>query len=125
MGANPDRAGVGDGVVMFARRSGDRFRSRGLVCLARNQGTGVFDCYWYRGAEEDHLVEQTTCADADAAIGWGRARSVRVRIRDQGQTAWVGAASVQDGIAPRWDASPQRNVRPSARLAQPGRGYRR
>ena len=86
--------------------------ARGLVCLVRDESTGRFDCYWYRGRQEDHLVDQASCGDQSSALLWGRARSGRVRVRDHGETAWAGTDSVSDGQPLSWSSSSQMAVGP-------------
>jgi hypothetical protein len=111
--------------VTFRRWPGRRDRSRGLVCLASNENSGLFDCNWYRGLDEDHLVEQATLPDLDSAIGWGRDRTGRVRVRNHGRTAWVGSDSLLEGREPQWNASTHRNVGPLPGASRDPRDYRR
>jgi hypothetical protein len=108
-------------------RSGRQHREGriGMVSLVNNESRHYFDCYWYTGAQEDHLVEQATCPDAEAATRWGRERSAQVRIRDHGQSAWVGSGSERDGVDPEWSAATQRNVGLVPKLSRGRRDFRR
>lgn len=110
--------------MIIPRWASRRPPARGLVCLVRDEHSGQFDCYWYRGRQEDHLVEQASCEDQSSAIAWGRARSGRVRVRDHRQTAWAGSDSVDDGQTLTWNSSSQMNVGTETE-SQHRRDYRR
>lgn len=62
-----------------------------------------FNCYWYAGPVADHLVEHAHVSTETAAVGWGRTRTSRVRIRTaDGRSSWAGTAPRPGGIAHTW-----------------------
>ena len=62
-----------------------------------------FNCYWYVGPAEDHLVEHAHVSNATAAVAWGRTRTPRVRIRTSDRrSSWAGTAPPPAGITLTW-----------------------
>jgi hypothetical protein len=62
-----------------------------------------FNCYWFTGRAEDHMVEHAHLVGATAAVAWGRGRTPRVRIRTADTRSWwAGSAPRPAGIALTW-----------------------
>jgi hypothetical protein len=78
-------------------------RRRNLLAR-RRPAKGDYLCYWYTGTGEAHLVEQARAANAEEAIGWGRDRTSRVRIRTaDARSYWAGTTPTPEGFARTWE----------------------
>jgi hypothetical protein len=72
----------------------------GTAWLVAGRRTGDYLCYWYVGTGDAHLVESGRVANASDAVGWGRLRTPRVRIRTaEGRIEWAGTADRPQGFA--------------------------
>jgi hypothetical protein len=60
-------------------------------------------CFWYVGPNDGRLAEQARLPTEALAVGWGRARTSRVRIRTSaGRTYWAGTARRPEGFTLTW-----------------------
>ena len=92
--------------TMTTRRWAPR-RGDGSAWLVADRLTDKFDCYWYTGANDIQLVEQTSASIASEAVTWGRAHTPRVRIRTRdGQSQWAGSGVRPDTFTVTWDDTP-------------------
>lgn len=99
---SPSPTTVSDGT---ARRRHPRRarRGRGTAWLVSDGSDSGYLCYWYAGAHDDHLVEQTRAADAQEAVAWGLTRTPRVRIRTtDGYPSWAGSAPRPEMFTRTW-----------------------
>ncbi|MEY2459990.1 MAG: hypothetical protein QOG30_1820, partial [Acidimicrobiaceae bacterium] len=89
--------------TVTTRRRAPR-RGDGSVWLIADRLTDKFDCYWYTGAHDDQLVDQSGAGTATEAVTWGRARTPRVRIRTRdGRSQWAGTAPRPDTFTTTWE----------------------
>ena len=93
------------------RRRRRPHQGEGTAWLVADRSRGDYQCFWYVGTGGSHLVEKARASSAEEAIGWGRQRTDRVRIRTaEPHTYWAGARAAPDGFADAWTAPEPLNV---------------
>lgn len=89
------------------RRSDSRARSagQGSAWLIFDAGGDLYryQCYWFGGSCDDHLLEHARVRTATDAVTWARARTPRARIRlPDHRTYWAGTGQQPPGFAGTW-----------------------
>jgi hypothetical protein len=97
-------------------------RPRGTAQLVYDQAADVYQCYWFGGPADDHLIEHMEVATAAEAVAWAEGRTPRARIRlPDHRTYWAGASPSPGGFAGVWkpSASPTTSSRGEPALQAP------